>query len=184
LFGTLLIFCVTSTIVFADDWHPDDDTFDPSVHSVVAGGATRLGDPSPFVHLGLSRTGYTYVNQTHWDGFDPSVQLSLIVPAKPNDATPPGGMLLMNQEQTLNFIKAFESAVKAEPKGKRIPIKTGLKQADWALTFANDQGNRFLQLESKNKDKTDTYRFSINASKKLLGAIRHSLDKLNSESKE
>ena len=136
-------------------------------------------------HLGLPRIGYTHVSLTHWEGFDPSVQISLMVPLQPGETTPQaGGMLMMNKAQALEFIHVFEDALKAEPKEKRIQIKTGFKDADWAVTFATDKGQRFLQLENKTKDKVDTYRFSVNASKKLLGAIRHSLKKLDSTTKE
>jgi hypothetical protein len=47
-----------------------------------------------------------------------------------------------------------------------------------------DKGKRYLQLENKTKDKTDEYRFSINASKKLLGAIEHSLKSLDSNARK
>ena len=93
-------------------------------------------------------------------------------------------MLMMNQAQTVKFIRVFEDALKADPKEERIQIETGFKEADWAVTFSADKGQRFIQLENKVEDKVDTYRFSINASKKLLGAIRHSLKKLDSTTKE
>ncbi|NND98662.1 MAG: hypothetical protein HKN47_15175 [Pirellulaceae bacterium] len=180
--GCLLLGCLLAGSVIAADWDPSDDTFDPSIHSVVVGDATWLGDPSPFVHTGLPRTGYTHVNAIHWEGFDPSVQLSLMVPLKAGETTPQaGGMLMMNQDQTVAFIKAVQSGIQAEPKQKRIPIKTAMQDADWALTFATDNGQRFIQVENKTKDKTDTYRFTINASKKLLGAIRHSLKVVESK---
>ncbi|TWT80328.1 hypothetical protein CA13_17410 [Planctomycetes bacterium CA13] len=181
MIGCLLILCMIRGSLLAADWDPNDDTFDPSIHSVVVGDASWLGDPSPFVHMGLPRTGYTHVNPTNWEGFDPSVQISLMVPKKPSETTPQaGGMLMMNKNQTMEFIKVFENGLKAEPEEKRIQIKTGFKDADWAVTFASEKGQRFLQLENKTKDKVDTYRFSVNASKKLLGAIRHSLKKVES----
>jgi hypothetical protein len=104
-----------------------------------------------------------------------------MVPLKPGETTPQaGGMLMMNKDQTMEFINVFEDGLKAEPKEERIQVKTAFKDADWAVTFATDKGQRFLQLENKTKDKVDTYRFSINASKKLLGAIRHSFKTLES----
>ena len=176
---------MTTASLLADDWDPHDDTFDPSIHSVVVGDASWLGDPSPFIHTGLRRTGYTHVNQVEWEGFDPSVQISLMVPLHPGEATPPaGGMLMMNESQTSQFIKVFDAGLKADPSDKRITIKTGFKDADWALTFASEKGQRFLQLENKSKDKVDIYRFSTNASKKLLGAIRHSMKKLQAMNAE
>ncbi|WP_182869731.1 hypothetical protein [Stieleria mannarensis] len=181
LVGCALALALIHGSAVADDWSPDDDTYDPTIQSVVIGDRSWIGDPSPFVHLGLSRTGYTYVAPVAYDGFDPSVQLSLMVPTKPGETTPPaGGMLMLNQTQATRLIKAFEAGLKAEPndKDQRIPIKTAMQQADWALTFSADQNQRFLQLEHRSKDKVDTYRLTTNASKKLLGAIKHSLKKL------
>lgn len=165
----------------ADDWDPNDDSFDPSIQSVVIGDSSWLGDPSPFLFTGLERTGYTHVNQVNWDGFDPSVQISLMVPQKDGETEPPsGGMLLLNGAQAVELIRILEAAAKEDPKEERISIKTGMKEADWALTGTIEDRQRFIQLESKSKDQVDIYRFSINASKKLLGAIRHSLEKLES----
>ena len=64
--------------MFAADWDPMDETFDPSIHSVVIGDRSWLGDPSPFTHVGLKRTGYTHVMPTNWEGFDPSIQATAI----------------------------------------------------------------------------------------------------------
>lgn len=178
---TLVLLCGSAT---ADDWHPDDDTFDPSIQSVVIGDRSWIGDPSPFVHTGIPRTGYTHVNSVAYQGFDPSVQISLLVPLEAGEKTPPaGGMLMLNKAQTVELIKAFEDGIKAEPtdKDQRIPIKTGFTDADWALTFASDKGQRFLQLENKTNDKVDAYRLTINASKKLVAAIKHSLKKLETD---
>ncbi|TWU25230.1 hypothetical protein Pla52o_15280 [Novipirellula galeiformis] len=179
--GCLMMLGMISGSLLAADWDPNDDTFDPSIQSVVVGDASWIGDPSPFVHLGLPRTGYTYVNATHWDGFDPSVQLSLMVPLKAGETTPQaGGMLMMNKVQTIELIKLFETGLRADSKQEPIQIKTAMKDVNWSMAIATDEGQRFIQLQNKTNDKVDTYRFSINASKKLLGAIRHSLQKLES----
>lgn len=204
----LLLLCAAPGFLFAADWDPNDDTFDPTIHSVVAGDASRLGDPSPFVHMGIKRTGYTYVHTTAWEGFDPSVQISLIVPQKPGDTTPPPtGMLMINRSQTEEFLKAFEVAIGATPdkktspkkeatpdkkegadkkaatdkEPKRVQIKTAFKNANWGLSATTEKGRRFLSFENKSKDRVDTYRFSVNASKKLMGAIQHSLKKLKAK---
>lgn len=180
----LLAFTLLQCSLVADDWDANDDTFDPSIQSVVIGNATWLGDPSPFVHTELARTGYTYVSPVAYQGFEPSLQISLMVPLAAGETTPPaGGMLLLDKTQALEFIKVFESGIKAEPKDRdqRIQIKTGMKEADWALTFDHEKDQRFLQFENKNKSKVDKYRFTINASKKLLGAIKHSLEKLEAK---
>ncbi len=187
-----LLVCLVGVALFlspanADDWHPDDDTFDPNITSVVIGDRSWIGDPSPFLHTGTPRVGYTHVNAVAYQGFDPSVQISLMVPLEPGEKTPPaGGMMMLNKAQASTLIQAFEAGLKAEPKNKdqRIKIETGFKEADWALTFASEDGQRFLQLENKTKDKTDTYRLTLNATKKLIGALQHSLEKLEAKTKQ
>lgn len=125
MIGCFLMICINGGFLQGADWDPNDDTFDPSIHSVVVGDASWLGDPSPFVHLGLPRTGYTHVNQTNWEGFDPAVQISLMVPLEPGEKTPPaGGMLLLNQAQTLKFIQVFQDGVRAKSTQERFQIKT------------------------------------------------------------
>ena len=177
-----LLFLLTSSLLLADDWSADEATFDPSLQSVVIGDRSWIGDPSPFVHVESSRTGYTHVNATNYSGLDPAVQLSLMVPLKAGESQPPGGgMLLLNQEQTQAFIKAIADAIESKPgeTQKGVQIKTSLEGALWSLAAANDNDARVLHLENKTKEKTHRYRFSVNASKKLLGAIKHSLKKLD-----
>jgi hypothetical protein len=162
----------------ADDWDPNDDTFDPNIKSVVIGNASWIGDPSPFVHTDTSRTGYTYVNATNFEGFPPSVQISLMVPLAPGETKPSvGGMLMFNKDQAVKIVQILTDVLKADKKEKqnRIQIETSLKDADWVLVATTDNGQRFLQFENKLKDRVDKYRFSINASRKLLGAVQHSV---------
>ena len=182
----VLICCLFAGSLSADDWDPNDDTFDPNIKSVVIGDRSWIGDPSPFVHTGSSRTGYTHVNATNWEGFDPAVQISLMVPLKVGETQPPaGGMLMFNKDQTVKVVKILTDALKADQKEvKRTQISTSLKDADWALVSTTDQGQRFLVLENKTKDKVHQYRFSVNATKKLIGAVKHSLKNLDSETKK
>lgn len=173
------------------DWDPKDETFDPSLQSVVIGDRSWIGDPSPFVHVGLKRTGYTYVMPTEWEGFDPSVQISLIVPLKPGETTPQStGMLMMNRAQTLEFIKAVDAGWKTDEKKentlakttKRVSIKSAFKDVDWGMRFVTADGQRLLQLDNKSHGKVNAYQLSIHASKKLIGALQHSLKKLEGKS--
>jgi hypothetical protein len=182
----VLICCLIAGSLSADDWDPNDDTFDPNIKSVVIGDRSWIGDPSPFVHTGSSRTGYTHVNATNWEGFDPAVQISLMVPLKVGETQPTaGGMLMFNKDQTVKVVQILTDAVRSDQKEvKRTQISTSLKDADWALFSTTDKGQRFLVLENKTKDKVDQYRFSINATKKLIGAVKHSLKNLDSETKK
>lgn len=185
--GFLLFACTLAGPLRADDWDPNDATFDPKIKSVVIGDRSWIGDPSPFVHTGLTRTGYTYVNATQFEGFPPAVQISLMVPLAAGETKPPaGGMLMFDKAQTTKVIEVLKDAVKNEQNDqpKRVQIKTSLEDADWALVHVADKGQRWLQLENKTKDKTDKYRFSINASKKLIGAVEHSLKSLEAKAKK
>ncbi|WP_372895203.1 hypothetical protein [Stieleria sp.] len=182
-----LLFLFSTGLLLADDWSADDDTFDPSLQSVVIGDRSWIGDPSPFVHVESSRTGYTYVNATNYSGLDPAVQLSLMVPLKAGESQPPGGgMLMLNGEQTRAFIKAITDAIESKPgeTEEGVQIKTALEGAQWSLAAAKDNDTRVLHLDNKLKEKSHRYRFSVNASKKLIGAIKHSLKKLEATAEE
>lgn len=180
----------------ADDWDPEDDTFDPNIKSVVIGERSWIGDPSPFKHVGLSRTGYTHVNATNFQGFPPAVQISLMVPSAAGETKPPaGGMLMFDQSQASKFIEVFDQAIKASmntdsgtSEFKPTSIKTSLKGANWTLQVVTENDQRLLELTYQTKqqtsEKADRYQFSINASKKLLGAVRHSLKGLGTDTKQ
>lgn len=176
------VLCLLAGSAIADDWDPNDDTFDPDVKSVVAGNRSWIGDPSPFVYVALSRTGYTHVQATDYAGFDPSVNISLMVPQEAGETQPPGGgMIMLNKQQVVELVKAVREMLKAESAElpKRLEFKTMLEGSQWALlSVPGDKGQRLLQLESKGEEKTDKYQFSVNATKKLLGAIEHSLSQL------
>ena len=179
-------------LLVADDWDPNDDTFDPTIKSVVIGNRSWIGDPSPFLHTGTPRTGYTHVNATNFKGFPPAVQISLMVPLEVGETKPPaGGMLMFDKALTLKFVEAFETAIKLsqektdqQTKLQPVKITTSLKGADWKLVLVRDKKQSFLELRNKTQDKTDNYRFSVNASKKLLGAVQHSLKSLEATAKQ
>lgn len=161
----------------AADWDPNDDTFDPSLQSVVIGNRSWLGDPSPFVHQGSSRTGYTHVNAAHYEGFDASVVISLMVPLEPGETKPAGGgMLMLNESQTQKAIESLTAMLNADKAeaAKPVEVETALQGATWKLIPKTESDKRFIDLENETKESTHTYRFSINACKKLLGAIKHS----------
>lgn len=187
LFGCLLsLFLFTGSLI-AGDWDPMDDTFDPSIQSVVIGNRSWLGDPSPFVHVESSRTGYTHVRATNYEGFDPSVSVSLMVPLEPGEAKPPaGGMLMLNAAQATELVRLFANrlATESKPPSKATAIKNAMKDTDWSVSMVNAKGKRFIQLQNKLKDQTVTYRFSASATKKLAGAIQHSMKQLDPDSDE
>ncbi|MEZ6095858.1 MAG: hypothetical protein R3C03_16780 [Pirellulaceae bacterium] len=163
------------------EWSADDDTFDPTLQSVVIGDRSWIGDPSPFVHAGSKRTGYTYVNTTNYEGMPPSVQLSLMIPLEAGETQPSGGgMLMTDADQTKTFIEAIRKAInaKAEDKSEPVEIQTTMKGTNWTLRFQQVDDNRTLELVDKQQDAEHVYQFSINAAKKTIGALEHSLKKL------
>ncbi len=181
----LLLACILSTSAFADDWDPNDDSFDPSIQSVVIGSRSWIGDPSPFKHLGSSRIGYTYVNATNYEGMDPAVQISLMVPLEPGETQPVGGgMLMLSKTQSQEFIQACAVTMEADLDKEQEPVslKTAMKQANWNLIGEVVDGKRHLQLQDKTTEKSQTYQFSVAAMKKLNGAIKHSAKKLENKS--
>ncbi|GAA5506889.1 hypothetical protein Rcae01_02342 [Novipirellula caenicola] len=183
---TCVLLCMITAPLLAEDWNPNDDTFDPNLQSVVIGDRSWIGDPSPFVHSESSRTGYTYVNATDYEGMDPALQVSLMVPLQPGETVPAaGGMLMMTPNQAKALVKAIEGKIAegSTDKQQRVPIATSIQGPDWGLKSKSQAETKFIELENKTKDKVDTYRFSINASK-LLGAIKHSLKKLEFPSEQ
>ncbi|MCC9601702.1 hypothetical protein LOC67_14175 [Stieleria sp. JC731] len=184
LWGCALALCCLGNLQ-ADPWHADDDTFDPSIQSVVIGNRSWIGDPSPFVHQPSGRTGYTYVNAANYEGMDPSVQISLMVPIEIGETKPVGGgMLMVNRKQYESLSKAFKSAIaaKATDKVEPQPLVTGIKDAKWILLADVKDAKRSVVLENKVGEETHRYHFSVNATKKLLGAMEHAKAQLKGKS--
>jgi hypothetical protein len=179
--GWLLLMLVAGPSLRAQEWSPEDDSFDPSIHSVVIGNSSWIGDPSPFIHLGSSRTGYTHVHTTNYEGFPPAVAIALMVPGEPGDTEPPaGGILMFDQEQAADWIATMERFSRSEESKPSKPLKlnTAMKGAQWELVVVREDGKRLFRLNNQVDNKTETYQFSQNAVLKLLGAAKHSLKKL------
>lgn len=185
-----LAFSLVSGFVFAQDWDPEDTTFDPGVKSVVIGNRSWLGDPCPFMYTPLSRTGYTYVAATHFEGYPPSVQISLIVPLEPGETQSVGGMLMMNEEQARGLLNKLEAAIKhienSKEKGSserhQAVVDTAMDHVQWTVVTSVAAGKPCIQFDSKTNDKVEAFQFSVNATKKLIGAIQHALSQLKKES--
>lgn len=186
MFRTLILLFLTllalSPAAIAQNWDPNDDSFDPGIQSVVIGNRSWLGDPSPFVLQSVERTGYTHVNATNYEGMDPSVVISLMVPIVPGETKPLGASLFFDRkraEAARSTLKAVLKEHEGESKERApIELKTSLEQADWKLVTAKHKDQPVFVLENKAKEQTDQYRFSVNALKKLLGAFEHALANL------
>ncbi|WP_149498732.1 hypothetical protein [Roseiconus lacunae] len=172
---------VLSTATVSAQWDPNDSTFDPALKSVVIGNRTWIGDPSPFVHQGTKRTGYTHVNANQYEGMDPSVGVSLMVPLEIGETKPvAGGIVMMNVEQAKAFVKAAEKLTKKKQDAEsKVSLKTMIKDMNWTLSLEKESPkSQVVVLGNKSDDSDDRYQFSINAMKKLIGAVQHAINTL------
>ncbi|MCA9190813.1 MAG: hypothetical protein KDB03_03585 [Planctomycetales bacterium] len=147
----LMVLAGIARPLLAQDWSAEDETFDPSIHSVVIGERSWIGDPSPFVHVDSARTGYTHVHATDYEGMAPAVQLSLMLPLLAGESEPPGGgMMLLNKEQTEVFMKAWSTAISRNPdqKPESISLKTSMSDAQWVLKCGGEKGLNTCSLKT------------------------------------
>src|SRR6056297_3673428 len=149
-------------------WDPEDDTFDPSIASVIANGATRIGDPSPYLREGYEEFGYTHVGSSIPEEGDPTINLSFIfMPSADDPAKAVGGSTFLPVDKAWRLPGALEE-------GAALSGEFEIYQADWAgvwiLTYEESKGVIFTQ---KHNDQEARLVFSINAAKKLAGALRH-----------
>lgn len=167
-----------------ETWRADDDSFDPTVTSVVIENNSWLGDPSPF-HLGdTTRRGYTHVQAVNYAGMEPSVQLSLIVPQTENSpVATEGAMLLLNEAQTAELIAHWKKMIlgssTAESSAK-FKITTTSPGMEWELSCKPAAAPSEIRLVQIQKQGNQDFVFGLNAAKKLLGALEHSHQRLQS----
>ncbi len=185
-----LLLCVPGSGL-AQEWDPEDTTFDPGIQSVVIGNRSWLGDPCPFVYMPLPRIGYTYVAATRFEGYPPSVQISLIVPLEPGETQSVGGMLMMNEKQTRELLEKLEAAIKhtettkdtkPNPERYQSVVATAMDHVKWTLSTITADEKPRIQFESSTDDKNEAFQFSANAARKLVGAIKHALSQLTEDS--
>ena len=170
------LFCVFSLLfspVLLHAWDPEDETFDPKIQAVVVDGASRLGDPSPFYREGYKERGFTHVGFTIPKTGDPSVNLALILPPDPDDpAKQLGGALYLPLKNARALVEALE-------KGAGLSETHLVWKVDWAgtwtLRFAEKEG---LVFQQEHMGKAVKFFLSLPASKKLAGALKHSIEKV------
>lgn len=165
---TLLLFSISPVISHA--WDPDDDTFDPSIQSVVADGASRIGDPSPFYREGYEERGFTYVAFTKPEEGETTVNLSLILPPDPDDpAKQLGGSIF------LPIGAAEELAGKLED-GADLAEAFVILEESWNGKWTLDSAEGKLVIQQEYQGETVKFSLSIPAAKKLAGALRHAIE--------
>lgn len=154
-------------------WDPNDDTFDPAIESVIADGATLIVDPSPYVREGYEKFGFTHVASTIPEQGDTTINLSFIfMPAADDPNKAIGGSTFLSTENAEALVEALE-------KGAGLSGVFEIYKIDWAglwsLVYEEDKGMVFIQ---ENNGQTARLVFSINAAKKLAGALRHEIGKV------
>ena len=159
-------------------WDPDDDTFDPTIPSVVAEGASRIGDPSPFLRDGHDEIGFTHVMLQD----DPVrqkkvVSISLIHPG--DTAGGVGGFLFLEKEQAENLAKALRSRAGQINSGEEsdqpileLPGMSG--HGDWNIFVEG----KVIVFRRQSEDEVDVFRFRPNPARKFAGAIEHNISLL------
>jgi len=170
----LLLFSCGFGTVFA--WDADDDTFDPSIETVIVDGKTRLGDPAPFQQLGIEHRGFTHVGFQQPATGPGMIVVSLLVDLVPGESTPPGaGMFLLpaDAEKLLDLLER-SGVEEAEPGAVGEPIAGAMGDV-WKIVVSKQEGQSYIDLERSMAGTTLTFRFTRNASRKLAGAITHSL---------
>ncbi|MEM1443143.1 MAG: hypothetical protein AAGF67_12425, partial [Verrucomicrobiota bacterium] len=107
---TLLIFLVSVLLPLTGfAWDPEDDTFDPSVATVIANGSTRLGDPSPYLREGYEEFGYTHVGSSVPEEGDPTINLSFIfMPSQDDPNKAVGGSVFLAVKEAEKLAEALE----------------------------------------------------------------------------
>lgn len=171
--------------VGAQEWDPDDATFDPEVKSVIANGSTRLGDPSPFVQKGIDIVAYTHVGPQEDPSRGTVVAVSLIVPLLPGETAPRGGgALFLETDDAARLSAALRTGADRLDSGEAgdgdvletFPGFSGKKE--WTVTFEGDH----LTFLHQSGDSESVYQFKPNPARKLAGAIDHTISVIEEKS--
>ncbi|MDF1824001.1 MAG: hypothetical protein P1U68_05135 [Verrucomicrobiales bacterium] len=160
--------------MFASAWDADDETFDPTVFETIIDGASRLGDPSPFIREGYEERGFTHVGFTKQEvSAQSTVNLTFILMPRDDDpAKTLGGSLFISSKTAT---KLSEALVKGDELTRAHTITEGGWMGDWTLVYDAAKGMVFKQA----KDGLEAqFILSVPAAKKLAGALEHSIASL------
>ncbi|MCB1203207.1 MAG: hypothetical protein KDN18_03025 [Verrucomicrobiae bacterium] len=148
-------------------WDPDDETFDPSIDSVIADGATRIGDPSPVYREGISERGFTHVGFSKSPEGKVTVQLSFIVPPDPQKQF--FAALFLSPEEATRLAGLFRkgSGISGE-----VAIPNLFEMGNWMVSW---DGKANLRVTNDHAESGGAFLLSIPAAKKLAGALEHSV---------
>lgn len=148
-------------------WDPDDETFDPTVDSVIADGSTRIGDPSPVYREGIAERGFTHVGFSKSPEGKVTVQLSFIVPPDPEKQF--FAALYLTAEEATRLAGLFRkgSGVSGE-----ITVLEHPGMGNWKLSW---DGKSNLRVTNDHAESGGVFLLSLPAAKKLAGALEHSV---------
>ncbi len=154
-------------------WDPDDETFDPNLHEVIADGSSRIGDPSPVYREGYEKRGFTHVGFSKSAPGEGTVNLAFIVETAPEDPKRDlGGSAYLPVK---NATALADLLAKGPPLEKPFVITKGEWMGDWTLAYGEEKG--FILTQARDGLAVEFY-LSIPAAKKLAGALKHSIAQL------
>ena len=159
----------------ADDWHPEDETFDPSIESVIVQGSTRLGDPTPFHKDGLGVQSYTVVDAKPDQNLGALIHFALIVPFVPGQTSPQeGGALFLSVDQTQKLVGYLKEALEKPDKSRDVGkvFDDGYYQQYTVVVDAKNASAPVVLRHEMNEE-VDQFRFAINPTKKLIDTLEH-----------
>ena len=177
--------------VFA--WDANDTTFDPEIFTSITPSGGVLGDPAPFMQLGIDQPGYTYVTHQVIDKIGMRVSASLIVPlAQGQAATSGGGFSMLTIEEAEAMAAALQKApewaaiAKENTVGeyaKDVAIITGEVSGDHSkIVFVSNADNEgAMQFEQSIAGAWKKFRFSIPAAQKYATQLTHFAAKARAE---
>lgn len=154
-------------------WDPDDETFDPTIHEVIADGSSRIGDPSPVYREGYEERGFTHVGFSKPEAGEGTVNLAFILNTAPDDPKRDlGGSAYLPVK---NATALADFLAKGPPLKKPFVITEGSWMGKWTLTYDDEKGFTFTQ---ERDGMSVSFYLSVPAAKKLAGALNHSIAQL------
>ena len=155
--------------LFVHAFDPEDDSFDPEVETVIADGSTRLGDPSPFIREGYEERGFTYVQASKPEGSSAIVQVSFLkMPDQDDPAKALGGAMFLDIDTAKKLVLALEEGAGLE---KPVVVWKSGWAGDWTVSYQEEKG---VVLEQAMNGLAARFILSVNAARKLAGAVKHS----------
>lgn len=171
------VLTLPSLFCTAGDWDPEDDTFDPTIESVIVEGSTRIGDPAPFWQEGYDIQSYANVQAYPDTGQGALIGVSLIVPMIPGDTKPLGGAsIYCSIDEAKKLAEALREGAGREAAPEKeeelAVIKKEKTPHAWKVVLDTDSK---IELHQDTGENVNIFRFAPNPAKKLASAIEYFL---------